>query len=150
MNYELKVSATTACELTALVNSLAAQFGVSLSPAQAEVIAEVEAEEIKEEVKEEAPKQKRTRKAKAEVVEAAAETVEEITQDEPKKGGALNYTKQDIADACQKVSQTKNLDTAKSILAKFTAADGSACRRISDVKVEDYAAFIAECELAVG
>lgn len=140
--YELKVNATTACELTALVNSLAAQFGVSLSPAQAEVIAEVEAEEIKEEVKEEAPKQKRTRKAKTEVVETVE--VEEAPTAETKE-----YTKQDIADACQKVSQTKNLDTAKKILAQFKSAEGTPCRRISDVKVEDYEYFIAACEKEV-
>ncbi len=100
----------------------------------------------------ETPKEKKAPKAKEtkkeEVVEAPVETPKPIveakeTKQTPKEDPT--FTKDDIADACQKVSQTINLDAAKAVLAKFTSDKGEACRRISDVKKVDYAAFIVAC-----
>jgi len=130
---ELKINAATSGELSSLVISLAQQFGVKLSNTEAQTIVEAEVETVKDEVKK--PVAKKETKKKEEVV---AEVVEEVVAE-----SAAVYTKQDIADACQKVSTAKNLDAAKAILAKFNA------RRISDVAESDYAAFVAECEKAV-
>ncbi len=150
--FELKVSSVTAGELAHLVNSLAGQFGVTIPKEPCSPPKEVETVEAE---KIETPKEeKKTKAKKGESVkadhEAVATTIQEVGED-PKSPpeDAPTLTKQDIADACQKVSQTKSLDAAKAILAKFNNEKGEACRRISDIKVFDYASFIAECEKAV-
>jgi hypothetical protein len=145
--FELKINSVTACELSAMVNSLARQFGVKLDNIQAEIVAEVEAEEIKSEAVE-APKSKRGRKPKAEEIktEAVGETEEEIAEKTP---APSVYTKKDIADACQLVSEKKGLPAAKEILGRFTSEEGEACRKISMVQEKDYATFINACNEAV-
>jgi hypothetical protein len=136
---ELKLNAPTAPELASLVKSLAAQFGVNLSTAQAEIVAEVEHTELVAEKAEKPKEEKKAAKTKK------TETVKEETAKEETKSA----TKEDIAAACQKVSETKNLDAAKAILAQFMSDKGEACRRISDVQVSDYGVFIAKCEEAI-
>jgi hypothetical protein len=148
--FELKINSVTACELSAMVNSLARQFGVKLDNIQAEIVAEVEAEEIKSEAVE-APKAKRGRKPKAE--EAGSVAVEEVEAPLSTEGAqepqTSTYTKKDIADACQLVSEKKGLPAAKEILGRFTSEEGEACRKISMVQEKDYATFINACNEAV-
>lgn len=142
---EVKVMAPNATELAVLVKSLAAQFGVSLSNAEAEMV--VEAEPVLE-TQIELPveeKPKKAAKKKEEKVEAKEEIKEEAPKAKTQEETKTALTKQDIADACQKVSSTKNLEAAKAILAQFKSEKGEACRRISDVLEADYAAFIAKC-----
>lgn len=149
---EVKVSAQTAPELTHLVISLARQFGVNLPTAQAELVAEVEGNQVASEVTEKAEvkeeKQKEKKAPKKEKVEAPKEEKAETTNVSGAIAGA-SFTKQNIADACQKVSAAKNLDAAKAILAQFKNEKGEACRRISDVLEADYGAFVAKCEEAI-
>lgn len=101
----------------------------SAPKAEAEVIAETPKEE---------------KKAKAAKKEKVVGT--EIVETPKAETAAL--TKQDIADACQKVSGSKGLDAAKKILASFKTADDKPCRRISDIQEADYPKFIADCEKA--
>lgn len=141
----LNITANSANELVDQITSLARHFGVSLPTAQAAIVAEVEGEKAVTEVKKEAPKaeapkteEKKTSKKKEEKKEAP--------KAETPKTEAATFTKQDIANACQKVSSEKNLDAAKAILAQFKNEKGEACRRISDVLEADYGAFVAKCE----
>jgi len=94
-------------------------------------------EEAKTE-KVEAPKEKKAKKEKA-PVEVPSEVTAAVNFEEK------TLTKEDIQDACQKVSETKGIDAAKAVLAAFKSGDGKPCRRISDVQVSDYAAFIEKC-----
>ena len=149
---EVKVSAQTAPELTHLVIGLARQFGVNLPTAQAELVAEVEGEKVVEEVKTEVVKEKKAskkEKVEAPKEEKASAPVEEKTTPPVEETQTTSLTKQNIADACQKVSAAKNLDAAKAVLAQFKNEKGEPCRRISDVLETDYAAFVAKCDEAI-
>lgn len=109
-------------------------------------------------VKEKKTRKPRTTKPVAEETQAepqAEEAMEEVEspykekpKEEKKEASAKTYTKQDVADACQSVSTAKNLDAARAVLAQFTDAEGEPCRRISDLKTEEYGAFVAACEKA--
>lgn len=111
-------------------------------------------------VKEKKTRKPRTTKPVAEETQAetqtepqAEEVMEEVEspyKETPKeeKKETKTYTKQDVADACQSVSTAKNLDAARAVLAQFTDAEGEPCRRISDLKTEEYGAFVAACEKA--
>lgn len=154
---EVKVSAPNAIDLAVLVKSLAAQFGVSLSNAEAEMVVEAEPtlEPQIELPVEEKPKKGKPQGGKSANASTSKESTsagkEEKIEAPIDTSGAQppTYTKQDIADACQKVSTKKNLDAAKAILAMFKNDKGEACRRISDVQEADYAAFVKKCEEAV-
>lgn len=127
---QLIIDATTVEELMAKVCEIANKFGVDLSentrtPVTQEV---VEAAKTVEVEVEEAPKKEKKQKAKKE--EVVAETV----------AADPTFTKQDIANACQKVSEAKGLEIAREILATFGA------KRISEVKEVDYAKFVEACE----
>ena len=137
---ELKINADTPAELRRFIVGIADQFGV-VNAAPVADAAEIEPP------KQEAPKEEKPKKTKAKTKtkkeEPKPEPVAETPKEEAPAKEAKEYTKKDITDACQKVATVKNLDTAKEILQKFGAV------RISEVKAEDYAAFIAECEKAV-
>lgn len=60
----------------------------------------------------------------------------------PKETKAPKLTKDHAIEALQKVSQTGGLDKMKEVLGEFKVA------RISEIKPEDYAAFIASCKKA--
>lgn len=166
-SYELKVNAYTAGELSHLVDSLAKQLvgkvqehnekhpaGLT-SEAAINVQEEIKQEEAKdpkpEETKEPA---KRGRKAKTEVVEREL-TTEEVktlqkegeditsgTTDEP-------ITKEQIAQALQRVSEKVNFQKAKEILTSYLKEDGSPCKKVSDVLPKDYEAFMNSCRNSV-
>lgn len=147
---QLIIDATTLEELVGKVNELAARFNVDFSkitttPITQEVVEEAKVVEIAEEDKAhyiaevvEAPKKEK--KAKKEKVDVEVTTAEEAKVTLP-ENVTVALTKQDIANACQAVSEKHGLDKAREILAKFDGA-----RRISDVKESDYAKFIAECK----
>jgi hypothetical protein len=142
---QLIINATTVEELMEKVLSLANKFGVDLSestktPVTVAVVEAAKTIEVETEV-EEAPKKERKKTAKKEevIVEVVkTEKFETVTK------AKSDLTKQDIADACQKVSEAHGLEKARSILAQFEGA-----RRISDIKESDYASFIAACNEAL-
>lgn len=144
--FELKVNASHASELTMLVTSLASQFGVNVRSAVQESGLQSERMENEDRnaraEKVEAEKVEEKKPAKEKAKSTKEKTVVETTA-ETKSEKAL--TKEDIQDACQKVSETKNLDAAKAILSSFTSAEGKPCKRISDVQESDYTAFIKKC-----
>jgi len=142
---EVKVSAQTAPELADLVRSLAQQFGVSLSKVEADTVVEAETQEVSKEVKEEKIKKESKKEEKKETKKETKKEEKKETVEAP----ASDYTKEDIATACQKVSSKINLDAAKDILSKFDSEKGEPCRRISDVLVSDYAGFIVKCDEAL-
>ncbi len=76
---------------------------------------------------------------------ASTETKEETKEETKPK----EVTKQMVADACQDVTTKKNLDAARKLLGKFNSASNEPCRRISELKPEDYAAFVEACEKEV-
>lgn len=130
---ELVIKANTIEELMEKVCAIANKFGVDLSqnsktPVTTEV---VEAAKTVEVEVEEAPKKKRAKKE---------EVKEEVVVEAKVEAAKASYTKQDIANACQKVSEKKGLEFAREILATFGA------KRISEVKEEEYGKFIEACE----
>lgn len=147
---ELKITASNGEDLKNKVISLAKQFGVDLTTVQAEII--VEAEKIETPKEEKVKKGNAKAQTKSAVVEAAsivetAQVVSDTNQTTSEKPATLS--KQNIADACQKVSGAKGLAAAKEILGTFKNAEGVACRRISDIQEADYAKFISDCEKAL-
>lgn len=146
---QLIITASTVEELMEKVCALANRFGVDLSentktPVTTEVVEAAKTIEVEAEVVEE-PKKKKQGKKEKETTVVVEENTEfaTFTKQEEVVETAKTYTKQDIADACQKVSEAKGLEFARKILAKFDA------KRISEVKTEDYGAFIAECESSI-
>lgn len=128
---QLIIDAGTIEELMEKVCAIANKFGVDLSeatktPVTQEVVEAAKTIAIEPEVEEAPKKEKKAKKEKEPVVEA--EVVVEKT-----------FTKQDIADACQKVSEKFGLEKARELLGKYSA------KRISEVKESDYAAFIVTC-----
>lgn len=136
---QLIVNSGTAEELSRMVRSLAKQFGVDLSKAEAQVIVEAEPE-VKEEVKEEKTKKTTTKKQATEKATEKEET--------PTEEAKTSLTKEMVSSAAQALSAAKNLDAVKKIIAQFKKTDGEACRKISEIQEADYAEFIAACEKA--
>lgn len=135
---QLIISASTVEELMEKVCAIANKFNVDLSqntktPVTKEIVEAAKTIEVEAEVEEKpAPKAKKAKKET--VVEAPVELVAHETKE------FVTYTKQDIANACQKVSEKHGLEVAREILATFGA------KRISEVKEEEYAAFVKACE----
>lgn len=132
---QLIIDAGTIEELMEKVCAIANKFNVDLSqstktPVTAEV---VEAAKTIEVEVEEAPKKEKKSKKEKETVVVESTVVEETK----------TYVKQDIADACQLVSEAHGLEKAREVLSKFSA------KRISEVKESDYGAFIAACKEAI-
>jgi len=61
------------------------------------------------------------------------------------EAGTSSLTKDDVQKALQNLSSSKDLATAKAVLAEFKNAGGTACARVSDLQVQDYEAFVARC-----
>lgn len=138
---KLVITGSTVEELKEKLLKVAQEFG-ALLPYKREyetkveaILEEAKAEKVEVEAeKVEAPKEKKAKKEKAtqEVVETT------ISQEKV-------LTKEDIQEACQKLSAAKDIDAAKKVLSSFKTADGKDCRRISDVQEADYASFIQKC-----
>ena len=95
---------------------------------------------LKSKVAEDAPK-KRGRKPKSEKTESTPEPVapEQPAAEVPAGATQAPLTKQDCVDALTQVTSKKNLDAARELLTRFGAP------RVSELKAEQYPAFIAEC-----
>jgi hypothetical protein len=133
---QLIIDASTVEELMEKVCALANKFGVDLSestktPVTKEVVEAAKTIAVEPEVEEAPKKEKKAKKEKEVVVETS--TVEEVK----------TYTKQDITNACQELSEAKGLDKAREVLGKFGA------KRISEIKEEDYGAFINACKAEI-
>jgi hypothetical protein len=142
---EIKITANTVNELGAKLNELAKLFNVDFSQMALPIAAnyaEVEAKAVAVEVVKEEKKEKKPKKVAkfeemtGEVAVIEAPAVEKV------------FTKQDVADACQKLSQAKNIEAARNVLSQFKNAAGEACRRISDVQEADYGMFVKACDEA--
>lgn len=131
---QLVINANTIEELMEKVCAIANKFNVDLSentktPVTAEVVEAAKTMEVEE-------KPKRSKKAATTTTITNAVMVEPVEEVKETK----TYTKQDVTDACQKVSEVKGLPVARELLATFGA------KRISEVKEEDYAKFVEACE----
>lgn len=107
-------------------------------------------------IKEAAPveKEKKPRAAKPAAQPAAQKETEVVTtpvqtETVPTSTASTGLTKEDIAEATQKVSAAKNLEVARGILAQFSKEDGTSCARISDVQMKDYENYIATCNATI-
>lgn len=126
----------------------AIQAGVPTTAAQvAAVVTEAATDKLAETVKEEAPAKKPTTAKKAEpaptqpTAEAVAADAPEQKAEPSAQGAAPTY--QATADAVTSLARTKGREAAVAVLTKFGAS------KLPDVKPEQFAAVIAECE-AVG
>ncbi len=160
---QLTINATDANDLAQQVKNLAQLLGVEVQTISSQIPMDLELKEedtAEEPKKEEAhtpkdiAKRTRTRSSRARLGDEPAATINHVEEVDDKqtpeeKPVPATRTKQEVADACQSVSTTKNLEDARKILGEFQDANGAACRRISDLKVEDYQAFITKCEEAI-
>ena len=125
---QLIVNSTTAEELQEKVISLAKQFGVDLTKAQATMVVEAETEKV---VEEKPKKEKKSKKA--EVVETTiVEEVEVETQEDE------TITREQITNSLQALSAVSNIETVKEVLAAFGA------KKVSDLKESEYPAVMAK------
>lgn len=130
----LTINAATAEDLIHEVRKLQLAIGAPI-PVQAEVTGKVEP-------KTEAKKAtaKKDKPVETPVVETpVAETPVAV------EAGTSSLTKDDVQKALQNLSSSKDLATAKAVLAEFKNAGGTACARVSDLQVQDYEAFVARC-----
>lgn len=141
---KLTFEADTIEDLMNQVCKVANKFNVDLSentktPITEEVVKAAEVSHV-EVVKEEKPKRS-TKKDKKEDVEAVVVETAEVKND-----ATVVYTKDNVTEICQKVSEKLGLEKAREILAKFNSAKGEPVKRISEVQESDYAALITKCE----
>lgn len=135
---KLTIEANTIEELMEKVCKIADKFNVDLSentktPVTKEVV------KAAEEVTVEVVKEKKTKKGEKLAEAVVAEIEQKAIEAEVSKA----FTKQDITDACQEVSEKHGLPKAREILEKFGA------KRISEVKEADFGAFIEACKAAL-
>jgi archaellum component FlaD/FlaE len=142
----VKVQGSDVNELARNLQIMAAQFSTTVEPAPAVAVADSSGPV---EVVEEPKKEKKTRASKAK--ETPVETEFTVGAEAPTVSEAVKaeVTKEHVVEAAQKLSSSKNMDAAREVLGKFKNAAGEPCRRISDVRPEDFAAFVSECEKAL-
>lgn len=105
-------------------------------------------DDSKTDVKEE-PKAEKTKRKSAPKETAPAASTEVAAPAPTEVVNTGGITKEDIAEATQRVSAAKNLEVARSIVTQFKKADGSACSRLSDIQVSDYENYVATCNATI-
>ncbi|UDN60591.1 hypothetical protein [Clostridioides sp. ES-W-0016-02] len=141
VNVNVKVKVEAPEFTNALLVVANALGGLNLGPAMQ--IEPINITDIKEEKKVETKKAEKTKKVevKENVKEEKTKVKEEVTENNENTTSEIKYTKEEVRSKAAQVSKAGKKDKLKELFGEFGAS------KLSEVKEEDYSAFMNKLEI---